>query len=73
MKCTYIVKVCGLLYVPVCRSCMQYSNLEFPNKFLFRLFLGNWRCEFEVDVPEEEETIIIKDKVRLMARGWRYP
>ncbi len=36
---------------------------------------GNWRCEFVVDDPEyqQEEPIIIKDKVRLMARGWRYP
>lgn len=34
---------------------------------------GNWRCEFEADVPGEDEKVMIKDKVRLMARGWRYP
>ena len=37
---------------------------------------GNWRCEFEVDnidYPETGEHVVIKDRVRLMARGWRYP
>lgn len=39
-------------------------------------FAGNWRCEFEVDnidYPETGEHVVIKDRVRLMARGWRYP
>ena len=36
---------------------------------------GNWRCEFEVDNIDYEagEPVMIKDRVRLMARGWRYP
>ena len=38
---------------------------------------GNWRCEFEIDVPELnedelEEPIIIQEKVKLLARGYRY-
>lgn len=39
---------------------------------------GNWRCEFEIDVPELnededlEEPIIITEKVKLLARGYRY-
>ncbi|TRY79127.1 hypothetical protein TCAL_12390 [Tigriopus californicus] len=34
---------------------------------------GNWGCELEIDVPTLQEKVIVKDKVRLMARGWRYP
>ena len=34
---------------------------------------GNWKCEFELDLPEESETIYIKEKVKLVARGYRYP
>jgi len=36
---------------------------------------GNWRCEFEVDNIDYEagEPVMIRDRVRLMARGWRYP
>ena len=36
---------------------------------------GNWKCEFTLDLPEEEydEPIVIKDKIKLMARGYRYP
>ena len=36
---------------------------------------GSWKCEFEVDVPNEEnpkEPIIIRERVRLQARGYRY-
>ena len=36
---------------------------------------GNWRCEFEIDVPPEEELeepIIITERVKLLARGYRY-
>ena len=38
---------------------------------------GNWRCEFEVDMPQDEddeflEPIIIHEKVKLVARGYRY-
>ena len=34
---------------------------------------GNWKCEFELDLPQESETIYIKEKVKLVARGYRYP
>ena len=36
---------------------------------------GNWKCEFTLDLPEDEydEPIVIKDKIKLMARGYRYP
>jgi len=38
---------------------------------------GNWRCEFEIDVPEEDRDsdglpVIIVEKVSLVARGYRY-
>ena len=37
---------------------------------------GNWRCEFEIDVPAEDrdgsEPVIIQEKVSLVARGYRY-
>lgn len=34
---------------------------------------GDWKCEFELDLPEESETIYIKERVKLLARGYRYP
>lgn len=34
---------------------------------------GNWRCEFEADIPDAPEKVIIKDKVSVLARAWRYP
>jgi len=36
---------------------------------------GNWRCEFTLDLPEEDyqEPVVIKDRIWLMARGYRYP
>jgi len=35
---------------------------------------GNWKCEFEIESnPEEtEEPIIIREQVKLLARGYRY-
>jgi len=37
---------------------------------------GNWKCEFEIDVPAEDrdsdEPVIIREKVKLLARGYRY-
>jgi len=34
---------------------------------------GNWRCEFEIEDPDYVEEVVIRDKVKLIARGWRYP
>lgn len=35
---------------------------------------GNWKCEFELDLPyQTEEPVIVRDRVRVMARGFRYP
>ena len=34
---------------------------------------GNWKCEFELDLPDQSEKILIKEKVKLVARGYRYP
>ena len=36
---------------------------------------GNWKCEFEIDAPNEEDPeqpMIIKERVKLLARGYRY-
>ena len=43
------------------------------NSRYYITFAGNWKCEFEADVPGEAEVVWIKDKVKLVARGWRYP
>ena len=34
---------------------------------------GSWKCEFEADLPQESETIYIKERVQVLARGYRYP
>jgi len=34
---------------------------------------GNWKCEFELDLPDQSEKILIKEKVKMVARGYRYP
>jgi len=34
---------------------------------------GDWKCEFELDLPEESEIIHVKERVKLVARGYRYP
>ena len=34
---------------------------------------GDWKCEFELDLPQESEMIYIKDRVKMVARGYRYP
>ena len=36
---------------------------------------GKWKCEFEIDAPNEDdpnEPVIVKESVKLLARGYRY-
>ena len=53
------------------KSCVNWVSL----KNVVMSCAGNWRCEFEVDNIDYEagEPVMIRDRVRLMARGWRYP